>query len=255
MKQDGWDSPVQPFLSEKSRRMMDRELYDRQRIRHLFKIGIFAALLVLAGDILLGWGTVNENLTGMDRYFSRYLSVSETRIALSSFLGLIGIPVECLSYFGIYRLISVRSEKYAHTYRAGLIGMTAFGALVHVLCCIVIWFFNHLYAMDPGTAADLTVKTALMFLMPAMVIFMVFFFLTAAVQFQTFRKRLTPYAEYCRFFSILSGIPVIIVMRFFGNNAFAYALSTGWISIGSIITFTGLLVMSRKAEKQEGVRV
>ncbi len=233
---------------------MEKELYDWQRIRHLFRIGIFAALLVLAGDILLGWGTVNENLTGMDRYFSRYLSVSETRITLSSFLGLIGIPVECLSYFGIYRLISVRSDKYAHAYRAGLIGMIAFGALVHVLCCIVIWFFKHLYAMDPGSAADLTVKTALMFLMPAMVIFMVFFFLTAAVQFQTFRKRLTPYPEYCRFFSILSGIPVMIVMRFFGNNAFAYALSTGWISIGSLFTFGGLLALSRKVEKQEGER-
>ena len=53
---------------------------DWKRIRHLFKIGIFAALLVLIGDMLLGWVAADESLTGIEGYFSRYLTVSDVRI-------------------------------------------------------------------------------------------------------------------------------------------------------------------------------
>ena len=51
---------------------------DWERIAHLFKLGIAASLVALiGGDMLLGWGTVDESLAGMEQYFSRYLSVSE----------------------------------------------------------------------------------------------------------------------------------------------------------------------------------
>ena len=36
--------------------MKDHQSLDWNRIRHLLKVGIFAALMVLAGDMLLGWG-------------------------------------------------------------------------------------------------------------------------------------------------------------------------------------------------------
>lgn len=35
------------------------------RIRHLLKIGLIAALMVLIGDMLLGYGLLNENLAGL----------------------------------------------------------------------------------------------------------------------------------------------------------------------------------------------
>lgn len=87
---------------------------DWDRITHLFKIGIVAALMGLVGDLILGWGVVDDSLSGMDQYFSRYLTVSDDRIFRSAVLGLIGIPVECLCYFGIYRLIANTNEKLAH---------------------------------------------------------------------------------------------------------------------------------------------
>ena len=52
---------------------IDSEL-DWDRITHLFKLGIIAALMVLAGDMILGWGVANETLAGMDANFSRYHS-------------------------------------------------------------------------------------------------------------------------------------------------------------------------------------
>lgn len=66
---------------------------------------------------------------------------------------MIGIPIECLSYFGIYRLMADSAPKHAHAYRAGLFGMLIFGALTHVLCCAAVFYYRQMYAIDPATAA------------------------------------------------------------------------------------------------------
>ncbi|MBQ6961865.1 MAG: hypothetical protein IJP78_12885 [Clostridia bacterium] len=42
------------------------------RIRYLLKLGIFAALMVIAGDMLLGWG-VHETKSGMEGFLCMYL--------------------------------------------------------------------------------------------------------------------------------------------------------------------------------------
>ena len=36
---------------------------DRNRIKHLLKLGIFAALMFFAADMILGWGTYQNNFT------------------------------------------------------------------------------------------------------------------------------------------------------------------------------------------------
>lgn len=100
---------------------------DWSRIRHLLKLGIFASLLVLAGDMLLGWGVSDPSVTEIPALFTRYLTVSDGRIFASALLGLVGIPIECLCWFAICRMIQPYSEKDAHAYRAGIIGCLAFG--------------------------------------------------------------------------------------------------------------------------------
>ena len=71
---------------------------DWERIAHLFKIGIFASLLALiGGDMVLGWGTTDMSLSGMEQYFSRYAKVSDARIFWSGFLGMIGITLETMT--------------------------------------------------------------------------------------------------------------------------------------------------------------
>ena len=76
--------------------MNDHQSLDWNRIRHLLKVGIFAALMVLAGDMLLGWGVSDPAVTELPAMLTRYLSVSDGRIYASALLGLIGIPIECL---------------------------------------------------------------------------------------------------------------------------------------------------------------
>lgn len=78
---------------------------DWPRIKKLMTIGLVAACLVFIGDWMLG---------------------------------LFGIVLEDLSYFGIYRLMAEKSPKHAHGLRTGIIGYIAFGACgVHVPCVMV----------------------------------------------------------------------------------------------------------------------
>ena len=224
------------------------ETLDKERIAHLFKLGIITSLVALSADMILGWGIADESLTGLNQYFSRYLTVSDTRIVLSAVIGMIGITVETLCYFGVYRLIASRSAKLAHAYRAGLIGMIAFGPFTHVMCCASIYHLNALNKIDPSSAADGAVKFILCFLLPVTAVFFPFFLTVAAVQFKAFLKNETPYPKWCCIFSILSGLPVVLLIKLIGNYPAVYAISTGWISIGSLIAFSGLLINMKKAE-------
>lgn len=132
---------------------------DWVRIRKLFVIGLFAGIMVLVGDMLLGWGKADDSIPGMAGALSAYVNLSDARIFWSSILGFIGIPLEGLCYFGIYRLIAPYSEKYAHIYRSGIIGYIAFGGCgVHVPCLACVFFYKYMLAADPANALELSVK-------------------------------------------------------------------------------------------------
>lgn len=222
--------------------------FDRERVSHLLKLGIISALIALAGDMVLGWGVADESLTGLDQYFSRYLTVSDARIVWSSILGMIGITLETLSFFGVYRIIASSSEKMAHAYRAGLLGMLAFGPFTHVVCCAVVYHLNAVNRLDPSRASESAISFFLSFLLPVMIVFFPFFMTAAIVQFLAFAKGMTPYPKWCCAFSVLSGLPAVALIKLIGNYPAVYAISTGWISIGGLITFIGLLVTMKKVK-------
>ena len=83
-------------------------------------------MLTFIGDMLLGWGVEDETLSGLTRMFSAYTDISDLGIFLAAILGLFGIAIEGLCYFGIYRLMAERAPKYAHRYRAGIFGYMNF---------------------------------------------------------------------------------------------------------------------------------
>jgi hypothetical protein len=68
------------------------------------------------------------------------------------------------------------------------------------------------------------------------------------VQIMAFAKGKTPYPGWCLIFTMLTGIIDIVIMRMAGNHAWAYAMSTGWLSFGSLVTFLGLLINISKAK-------
>ncbi len=222
---------------------------DWDRIRKLFVIGLSAGIMVLIGDMMLGWGLEDESLSGAARMLSAYDSLSDTRIFWSALLGLIGIPLEGLCYFGVYRLISPYSEKYAHMYRTGILGYIAFGGCgVHVPCLAAVYFFIHMKEVSPETAVQMTVSYALYFLLPALILFLVFYLIHSYAQISAFAKGLTPYPKWCWIFSLPVGMTAVFLLNFLGNHILVNAVTAGWISIGNIWMFGGLLAVMKKAE-------
>lgn len=219
---------------------------DIPRIRRLMKIGLAAGVMVLIGDMLLGYGSSDTAVSGIPATFARYLTVSDERIFWSAVLGLIGIPLECLCYFAIYRLIASKNEKCAHTYRTGILGCLIFGGCgVHVPCCATVYFLKKMYEYSPDMALEITAKFLLYFLVPATILFLVFFLILTVTQMKAFIKGLTPLPRWAWVFSVLSGLLVAVVLKI-PNVPLTNAVATGWISIGNIWMFGGLLCLTKK---------
>lgn len=215
---------------------------DWPRIRHLLKIGLIAAFMVLLGDMLLGYSLTDESLSGINWILSKYEAVPTARIVWSALLGLIGIPLESLSYFAVYRMMAERSARHAHVYRGGIIGSLAFGGCgVHVPCCALVYYYQKMLRLGATDAVGETVAFAKWFLLPATAIFLVFFILLIVVQISAFLKGMTPLPRWCWIFSTASGAVFCVLLKFAGNHPLTNALSTGWISLGNIWMFGGLL--------------
>ncbi len=226
---------------------MKIQVLDRLRIRHLLKVGIAAALAVLAGDMLLGWGVSDPSVAGIPAPLTRYLSVPDGRIFASALLGLVGIPVEVLCWFAVYRMIRPYSGKEAHAYRAGIIGCLAFGGCgVHVPCCMAVYLLKRFYADDPAAAPREILCWAGWFVLPATVVFLAFFLLAAVVQIRAFRSGHTPFPRRCWIFSVLAGAVWAVLMRLIGDYPLTNALATGWISVGNLWMMGGLLIRAGK---------
>lgn len=225
---------------------IDDEL-DWPRIRHLMIIGMAAACMVLAGDMLLGWGMHDPSKSGMEGFLSAYPDLSDSRIFWSAFLGLIGIPLEALCYFGVYRLIAPRSQHYAHLYRTGILGILAFGGCgVHVPCLACVFFYKYMTTASPETALSASVRFGAYFLLPAMILFFIFWLIHQIAHIAAFAKGLTPYPKWCWIFCPAVGMALTMLLKFLPESPFRNAMTAGWISIGNLWMFCGLTVLMKK---------
>ena len=215
---------------------------DWPRIKKLLTIGLFASMLHFVGDMILGWGVEDETMTGLARMLSAYTSTSDGGIFAAALLGLFGMTLEGLSLFGIYRLMAERAPKYAHSYRAGILGYLMFGACgYHVPVCAMVLLAKH------GLAAELLWQYAGYFILPAFALFWIFFAVLEITQIKAFAKGLTPYPKWCWVFSLPVGMVAAMLFNVFGNLPWVNALSCAWIAFGSLWMFGGLLAMMKKA--------
>ena len=225
---------------------------DWVRIRKLFLIGLLGGCMTFVGDWLLGYGVYDESLTGLEKKLSQYLVLSDDKLFWSAFLGLIGISLEGLCYFGIYRLIASGSTKHAHVFRSGVFGYMLFAACgVHVPCLSTVFFYKHMMLASPDNAYDLTVRFGAYFLLPAMILFLIFFIVMSAAQINAFAKGVTPYPKWCWIFSMPVGMAAAMLLKFAGNHAVINGLTAAWISIGNIWMFGGLLLTMRLALREK----
>ena len=216
---------------------------DWPRVRKLLTIGVFGALLHLAGDLILGWGVEDESLTGLFRMLSAYTATSDGGILASALLGLFGMTLEGLSFFGVYRLMAERSPRDAHRCRSGILGYLIFGACgFHVPTCALVFLARQ------GLPEETLATFALYFLLPATALFWVFFLLLAGTQIAAFTRGHTPYPRWCWVFSPLVGGLAAQGLGFLGNLPALNAIACAWLAVGCLWMFGGLLCLSQWAE-------
>lgn len=222
---------------------------DWKRVRIFLIVGLIAAFAALAGDMILGWGTSYAAYSaGLEMLFNKYRNVSTGRAVLSMVIGLVGYTAEGICCYAVYRIIAAGSASQAKLFRTGMIGCTALGGAMHAMCCASVYVYTKMYSIEPETAFWECLQFAVFFLIPVLVLYLVFFGIVVCSQAWAFYKEMTPYPKWCALFTLALGIPVLALMKFLGGNPLFEALAAGWISIGHIIMFGGLLAMSKKAE-------
>ena len=216
---------------------------DMPRIKKLLSIGLFASVLHFAGDMILGWGVEDETLTGILRMVSAYTATPDGGIFAAALLGLVGMVLEGLSFFGIYRLIVPYSPKLAHSYRSGILGYLMFGGCgFHVPTCALVFLTKH------GLAEEVILRYAAYFLLPAFALFWVFFLVLEITQIKAFVKGQTPCPKWSWVFSLPVGMVIAMLPGVCGNVPFANALTCAWIAFGNLWMFGGLLVVVKRTE-------
>lgn len=223
---------------------------DWNKVRLSLYIGIVGAIIILAGDLLIGWGVQDISLSGIEQQVSQYLTVSDGRMFWSSFLGLIGVPIACVGHFGIYKLLKPYSQKYANLYAIGILGFLAFGgAGVHVSSVASAFFYKYMTVVSPNTALVVSMKFVSYFPLPLYIALLTCWIIMIYAHFRAVVGGFSPYPRWCWFFSMLVGTLLVSLIGFIGNHAIVNAIMVGAFSIGNIWMLGGHLLMLGRKKK------
>ena len=183
--------------------------------------------------------------------FSAYRHAENSTLFAAALLGMFGIFLEGLSYFGIYRLMAERSPKQAHNFRTGIIGYIVFGPCgFHVPICMMLFLYRSLTEAGAENVLETVEQFADYFIVPSLILFWIFFLILEGTQISAFLKGKTPYPKWCFVFSLPVGMLIAKLFNIFGNHAFVNAIDCAWISVGNIWMFAGLLFMMKKAQAE-----
>lgn len=222
---------------------------DWSRIVHLMKLGLLASVIATIGDLLLGWGVYDDSVSGIACFFSLYQTVSDGRLLASSLLGMIGMCLEVLCLFAVYRLMADKSESCAHAYRAGILGSAIFGVCGYHIAFVAMFFSYKKVCEMAGAekAAEFILQYAAYFVLPAVALFLLFFLVLTVTQIKAFVKGYTPYPKWCWIFSVLPmAVIVSEICELIGNDSLANAIGTAWLHIGFLWMYSGLLIVRRR---------
>ena len=167
---------------------------------------------------------------------SQKLDIPRIKKLLS--IGLFGMVLEGLSFFAVYQMMAPYSPKHAHSLRAGIFGYLMFGACgYHVPTCALVFLTKH------GLAEELTLRYAAYFILPAIVLFWIFFVVLEIAHIKAFISGQTPLPKWSFLFSLPVGMVIAMVPSMFANLPLFNALACAWIAFGNLWMFCGLLVL------------
>jgi hypothetical protein len=192
---------------------------DRPRIRKLLLIGLIASVMTGIGDFLIGFGEEMEVSGFAESVMANALNLSDAQLIWGGLLGALGLFLEGLAFFGIYRLLN-----YA---------------------------YKNLLRLDPAVASKAANVMIGAFCVPLWIILIIFWIPMLIVQFKAFAKGLTPYPGKAKWFNLLTGaIPALLLCLIIGpKTALGAGIGTMFLSFGNAFTFGGLLAALPSQER------
>lgn len=217
---------------------------DRARIKKLLAIGLFASVLTGIGDFLLGYAKEIPTSTLATSFLSGAPNLTDGQMIAGGLLGFLGIFLEGLAFFAIYRLMADVAPKYAHIYRAGIFGYIWLAPVgTHMNIGILSLVYKYLLSLDEATANLVADRLFWGFSQPIYVLLIIFWVPMIVVQFKAFDKGYTPYPRSAKWYNLIVGaIPALVISMLLGSgNALGAGIGTMFLSFGNAFMFGGLL--------------
>ncbi|MDO4538028.1 MAG: hypothetical protein Q4B54_07685 [Coriobacteriales bacterium] len=225
---------------------------NRDRIRKLLIIGLFGCLLTGAGDFLLGYGVPAQVDGFWEQIVATAPNLSDAQLIAGGLLGFIGLFIEGLSFFAVYRLMADAAPHYAHIYRAGIFGYLWLAPVgCHLNVAVFNLAFKYCWQVRPQAGNHLFELLYPWFGIPAYLLLIVFWVPMLVVQWKAFARGLTPYPERAKWFNLVVGaLPALALAALLGpDTPLGGGIATMFLSFGNAWTFGGLLATLPSEER------
>ena len=160
---------------------------DRPRIRKLLLIGLIAAVITGVGDFLIGFAEDPAAASFAESVLASAPNLSDGQLITGGLLGFVGIFLEGLAFFGIYRLMADAAPKYAHIFRSGIFGYIWLAPVgCHMNIGLANYAYKKLLLLDPATASKAANVIVYAFGLPIWILLLLFWIPMIVVKFKAF---------------------------------------------------------------------
>ena len=225
---------------------------DRARIKKLLAIGLFASVMTGIGDFLLGYADEQPGVNFAASVMAGAPNLTDGQMIAGGLLGFFGIFLEGLASCAVYRLMADAAPKYAHLYRAGILGYIWLAPVgCHMNVGVLNMAYKYLLLADETIAYRAAQPLLYGFSLPAYLLLVLFWLPMMVVQFKAFAKGLTPYPTKAKWFTVLLGaVPAFVLCALAGpGTALGAAFGTMFLSFGNAFMFGGLLATLPSQER------
>lgn len=217
---------------------------DRAKIRKLLIMGLVGSVMTGTGDFFLGFGEELQTSNMAASVMANAVNLADWQLVAGSLLGMIGLFLEGLAFFAIYRLMADAAPKYARIYRASILGYIWLAPIgCHMNVGLLNMAYQYIYRLDPALAEKAAEPMIYWFCLPVWILLILFWLPGIIIKFKAFGEGKTPYPAYAKWFNLFVGsIPVLVISVIIGTHtALGGGIGTTFLSCGNALTFGGLL--------------
>lgn len=224
------------------------------QLKKMFITGIiFAVVTMLGGEMPIGWIVYPEVDNELVSMIIGSGKLTILQLALGTFFGGIGIPLQYYGYEAISRIVEMGgSKKCGKFIHFGAKAIAFWGAVVHVVCVALMFVCRmeetHTLKQIPQSVMDFT----LWIVLPISAVFMAIYIpMTIAMMIPVINGK-TIFPKWAVIFNpIFYKILLNMISYIAPNTKLVNGIRMSNMGLGSLITFVGLLVLLERHKVRE----